>query len=85
MGVAILLRVVWALVVRGGLVETVSPRTVIISTSLVSSWIIREEGFFLEVRVLDWVDCMATDRGVGELEGKGDVGCGWSQSKVTVT
>jgi hypothetical protein len=46
---------------------------------------IREEGLFLEVRVSDWVDCVATDRGVGELEGKGDVVCGWSQSKGTLT
>ena len=85
MGVAVLLRVGWTLVVGGWLVEAVSPGTVISNNRLVSSWMVREEGLFLEVRVSDWVDCVVTDRGVGKPEGKGDVVCGWSQSKGTLT
>ena len=85
MGVAALLRVVWTLVVGGGRVEAVLPRTIIRCIRLVSSWMVREEGLFLEVRVSDWVECVVTDRGVVELEGKGDVVCGWNQCKGTWT
>ena len=85
MGVVIMLRVVWVSVVRGGPVEAVPSRTVISNARLVSSWIVSEEEFFLGVKALDWVDYVVTGRRVGKLEGKGDMGRGWSQSKVTLT
>ena len=73
MGVAIMLRVVWVSVVRGGSVEAVPSRTVISNARLASSWIVREEEFFLGVKALDWVDYVVTGRRVGKLEGKGDM------------